>query len=124
MLKSAIFITLMVCLYGCSNSHNIEVLKIDEITVSTFKNLRESKSKIYLPGSAIHKRTVEWLSHNEEGWEPYYASVAPGNFMIRGEGFTLNVGDKWAILNYEHSTGEYRQLSKSITINEFKYLVQ
>lgn len=108
-------------LVACSTSHNIDVSKISTIEVTFSENHKKIAATKYGRSSIELNKTKEWLDNNRDGWEPYIATVAVGNIMIRGEGFTLNTSDDWVILNYDHGSKDYRQLSKKINPSDFNY---
>ena len=114
-------IAVMLSLVGCSSSHNIDVSKISSIEVSFSENHSLVETRKYEKESVELNKTKEWLKNNKDGWEPYIATVAIGNIMIAGKGFTLNTSDNWVILNYDHGSGEYLQISKTINPGDFNY---
>jgi hypothetical protein len=87
-----------------------------------YKDHQFIKKNAFVRGSKELENLKAWLMNNKAGWDTYLATPAVGNLVIKGEGFTLNVGKDWAVVNYEFAEGEYRQLIKSIIFNEFKYL--
>lgn len=119
-LKLASLVFLISSLLGCAQSHNIDVNKIDSVTV-TYTGT-ESRTVEYNRGSEELEKITSWLSLNRDNWKSYVATAAPGRLLIKGKGFSLNVATSWVILNYEHEPGEYRQLSKQIGVVEFSYL--
>ncbi len=122
-MKTFFIFLFVISLVGCSVSHNVDHSKIDKIEVAIFDNTHEVESREYGVDSMKLKEFNQWVSENASGWEVYLVSVMPGIAVVSGKGFSLNIGDSWVILNYEHSNGEYRQLTKSIEINEFSFLI-
>ena len=118
---AAVFLFSML-LFGCSLDHGVLVKDIESISVSRFKNHSFVSEVEYGMGSNELSEFKLWMEDNIGGWDPYIATVAVGDILIRGSKFSLNVGKNWAILNYEVAPNEYRQLSKSIDSNEFMFL--
>ncbi len=108
---------LISCLSACSNEQSIGTDNIGEITVFV-----DEQRLIFQSDSLVHRKLIKWLNQNKYGWEPYYATAAPGKYVIKGEVFTLNVGSKYAILNYEMLPGEFKQLSKPIKVQDFDFI--
>jgi hypothetical protein len=106
-------------LSGCSNEHSIDTTNIGEVTI-----LVEQELLTFQSGSPVHLKVKEWLNQNRDGWESYYATAAIGKYVIKSSVFTLNIGKEYAILNYEHSSGNYKQISKLITAQEFDFIVE
>jgi len=69
-----------------------------------------------------YKQFINWLSSNTKNWKPLMATIAPGQAIVSGKSFSLNIHEKSVVLNYEHTDGEYRQLSKTIEKNELVFI--
>jgi hypothetical protein len=109
-----IFITL---LQGCSQQHSIDTGDVGSITI-----LFDNKLHTYKPDSSISLGFIDWLNKNRDGWESYYATVAPGVYVIKANSFTLNIREQFAVLNYQDSSGNYNQLSKQVAIQDFDFI--
>lgn len=118
-MKLLFIFILISCLSGCSNEQSINTDSIGEISV-----LVNEQRLIFQPGSLVHTKLIEWLNQNKDGWEAYYATATLGKYVIKGKLFTLNVGNEFAILNYEVLPGEYKQFSKTIKIQDFDFIVK
>ena len=108
---------------GCSSSHNIEISNISEITVTYLDKHKEVSTIAFGEDSKELALFKDWLKINQSGWEIYLVTVAPGNMIISGDKFSLNVGDTSAILNFDRGAGKYTQYSKSISLLEFGYFL-
>jgi hypothetical protein len=117
--KLVFIIIFLSFLSGCSSEHNIDTNNIGEITI-----LIEQKRLVFKSGSTVNLKVKEWISRNRGGWESYYATPAIGKYVIKGEAFTMYIQSEFAILNYEHSSGKYVQISKPVTAQEFDFIVQ
>ena len=52
----------------------------------------------------------------------HLATPGMGTIVVKGIGFTLNIGEEWMVVNYAQDEGNNRQLIKPIIISEFNYL--
>jgi len=113
---------LIICtllLSGCSGEHKINTSNLGDITI-----IFKQKRLLFKPDSITHSRITDWINQNRDGWEPYYATAAPGKYIIKASGLTLNIGYDNAVLNYEHVSGQYRQISKPVLISTFDLMLE
>ncbi|WGO98141.1 hypothetical protein QFX18_19220 [Saccharophagus degradans] len=96
--------------------------QIESVSVVYFDNHTKISEAELGSSDPRLKKFVDWLHFNRDGWKKYYATVAPGKMLIKGKGFSLNVGENWVILNYEKAPDNYEQLSKSITSEELSFI--
>ena len=104
-------------LTSCSNEHSIDTSNIGEITI-----LVKQERLTFQSGSIFHSKITEWIQNNRDGWESYYATAASGEYVIQGGDFTLNIGREYAILRYEYSRGQYKQVSKPVMAQAFDFI--
>ena len=109
-------------LVGCGYEHDINTKNITEIDVMYFNDSKAATTTTYGQGTKQLRETVSWLEHNRAGWEPYLATVAVGDFLVRGKGFSLSIGHGIVVLNYQQNGDDYKQLSKELAGGEFEYL--
>lgn len=121
-MKNTWLVLVLVFLSACSTSHNIYVNKISKIEVSYFEN-NNFVNSLEFKGKAIELVKIkEWLRNNRDGWDVFIATPAAEQYIVAGEGFKIYVNNSLVILNYDQGSGEYRQLSKSKTLEEFSFL--
>lgn len=121
-LISVLFIS--VVLLSCGKELDLKVEGLNAVEVSIYKDHNFVKKMVFDSGCPELNKIKAWLKDNKEGWDSYLATQAVDNLFITGEGFTLNVGKDWVVLNYENTQGEYRQFIKSISSDEFKFLYE
>jgi hypothetical protein len=118
-MKLNFLIIFTLLLSGCSGEHKINTSNLGDITI-----LFKQERLLFKTGSITHSRITDWINQNQNGWESYYATAAPGKYIIKASGLTLNIGYGRAVLNYEHISGEHRQVSKPVLISTFDLMLE
>ncbi len=109
-------------LVGCKTRINLAIDSVETISVAYYSGHERVEETEFGKGSRELKDFKLWMSQNIDGWEKYYATQAIGNIYIKGDGFTLNVGPGWVVLNYEQPKDNYSQLYKPVAAGEFGFL--